>query len=623
MLNNTSSAYLFHSGCSYHAHDYLGVHREKNDNKLIYSFRVWAPSAISVGLVSDFEGWETPVQLTRITDMGIWELIYCSDISLEGQAYKYRIKSCYGTVDKGDPYARLSRGGKDGSSIIFTESYFHWEDRPWLQNRRRTVKTRKGRYLSQPVNVYEMHLGSFMRREDGGYVTYRELADVLPSYLKSMGYTHVEFLPPAEHPYDGSWGYQVCAFFAPTSRFGTPDDLRYLINSLHKSGIGVIFDWVPAHFPKDEWGLYEFDGSPLYEYADKQRQESSLWGTRYFDLGRPEVQSFLISNALYYLREFHVDGLRVDAVASMIYPDCNSPNAELAPYGNGRNNNEDAVSFLKKLNSAVSAEFPDVLMIAEESTAHGGLTTPVELGGMGFSLKWNMGFANDLYDYLETDPYFRKYKHRALNFPIMYAFGENYCLPISHDEVVHGKKSFINKMYGSYEDKFKQARAALLLTMTYPGKKLLFMGCEYAQFREWDYNSSLEWFMLDYPKHREFREFVASLNHFYLAHRELWELDFSEDGFRWLLPDEEEKNTVAYQRYDTKGGFIDVFVNFSGAPQRVTVPILYGKNLESIFETGDGNTDFGITLKAIDGKLHAELELPPFIGAVMKETNKI
>lgn len=614
---------LFHLGNHFSAYDIFGVSCKKQYNKFIYTFRVWAPSAISVGLISDFVGWETPVPLNKISSVGIWELIYCSDISLEGWVYDFRINSRLGIADKADPYARESRPDMRHTSVIRTENKFKWDDRPWLIERKRRIREKNGRYLATPINIYEMHIGSFMRRKsDNGYITYRELADILPSYLKSMGYTHVEFLPLAEYPYDGSWGYQVTAFFAPTSRFGTPDDLKFLINALHKSGIGVILDWVPAHFPKDKWGLFKFDGSPLYEYEDKLKRDSS-WGTCYFDLGRCEVQSFLISNALYFLREFHIDGLRVDAVASMIYLDYDRETGEWEPNDDGTNINEEGIAFIRKLNAAVHSEFPDVLMIAEESAAHGKITAPIECGGLGFDLKWNMGFANDFYDYLSTDPYFRRDKHRALNFPIMYAFSEKYCLPISHDEIVHGKKSFIDKMFGSYSDKFREARAALLLMMTYPGKKLLFMGTEYAQFREWDFNSSLEWFMLDYPKHREFREFVAALNAFYLSHSELWEIDFSEDGFRWLLPDEEEKNSVAYQRYNSRGEFIDVLINFSGINQTLKIPIRNGRNLESIFKTGDDHEYQRVTLKRAQNKDYAEIELPPFFGVIMKETNKI
>ena len=619
-MKNDMAAYYFHQGTSSSAYNYLGCNLlgVNNDGEYRYVFRTWAPNASSVGLVSDFSGWDNPIAFSRVTDAGVWELEYISKASLQKMPYKFRIASENGVYDKADPYARFSRGGADGASLIFTDSSFEWKDSAWLNHRKRTVVEKDGLYLPTPINIYEVHMGSIFRKEDGGYYSYRELANLLPPYLKHMGYTHVEFLPLAEHPFDGSWGYQVCGFYAPTSRFGDPDDFRYLINELHRVGIGVIVDWVPAHFPKDRWGLYEFDGKPLYEYQGKDRQESRSWGTRFFDLGREEVQSFLISNAMYFLREFHIDGLRVDAVASMIYLDYDKDPGEWVPNSRGDNENLEAVAFLQKLNTTVFSEFPDVLMIAEESGSHGGITHPVSRGGLGFNLKWNMGWANDFYDYVMTDPYFRKYKHTALNFPLMYAFKENYVLPISHDEVVHGKRSFIDKMYGSYEDKFAEARLSLLLMMTYPGKKMLFMGTEYAQFREWDYASSLEWFMLDYPMHRSFREYVAALNSFYLEQRALWEIDFKNEGFEWLLADEAERNSVAYRRYDSDGNSLIILLNFSGIEQTLTIKTAPAKHLSLLFSTGAslGNVE---VKKGKDGKYRADVTLPSFTGFVFKE----
>ncbi len=620
MSNIDLDSYLFHQGTNYRAYEFLGCSLSKKNGKYEYTFRTWAPGAKSVGLVSDFSGWTYAVPFSRVTENGIWELTYSSEESLELQPYKFRIESHKGFVDKGDPYARFSRSGADGASLIFTDRSFKWEDKRWLSYRKKTVASDGKYYISAPMNIYEMHMGSFMRHEeDNRYYTYRELADILPSYLKKMGYTHVEFLPLQEHPFDGSWGYQVCAFYAPTSRFGTPNDLRYLINSLHKSGIGVIMDWVPAHFPKDRWGLYEFDGSPIYEYQGRDRMESRSWGTRFFDLGREEIQSFLVSNALYFFREFHIDGLRVDAVASMIYLDYDREPGEWNPNHLGTNENLEATAFLRKLNTAIFEEFPDALMIAEESTSFGGITRPVSEGGLGFNMKWNMGWANDFYKYVQTDPIYRKYHHTALNFPLMYAFTEQYCMPISHDEVVHGKKSFIDKMFGLHEDKFKQARTSLMLMMTYPGKKMLFMGTEYAQFREWDYDNSLEWFMLNYPDHRHFREYVASLNQFYLAHSELWEIDFVEDGFSWLLPDEADKNLVAFRRLNKKGQYLTVVLNFSGSEQTAEISCDRGLRLESVFDTGTLNDEQkNIKIHKRKKNYVAEVTLPPFSGAIYK-----
>ena len=625
MIENTSlDSYYFHQGTNYQAYKFLGCNLERHDDKFRYCFRTWAPNAISVGLISDFTGWNTEVPFDRVTENGIWELVYDSDVSLEKSAYKFRITSSSGVVDKGDPYARFSRGKDDGASLIFTSDDFAWTDSVWMRKRNQTVAVKKDSYIPAPINIYELHLGSFMRHEeDNRYLSYREIADVLVGYVKSMGFTHIELLPVTEFPFDGSWGYQVGAFYAPTSRFGDPDDFRYLINTMHSNGIGVIMDWVPAHFPKDEWGLYEFDGQPLYEYQGTDRKESRSWGTRFFDLGREEVQSFLISNALYYLEEFHIDGLRVDAVASMLYLDYDRDPGEWVPNHHGTNINLEGAAFFRKLNSVIFSKHPSVLMIAEESTAHGNLTRPVEDGGLGFNMKWNMGWANDFYEYVATDPVFRKYNHKALNFPIMYAFTENFCLPISHDEVVHGKKSFVDKMHGSYEDKFRQMRASLLLMMTYPGKKLMFMGTEYAQFREWDYDNSLEWFMLDYPAHSQMQEYVRELNNFYLSRSELWDRDFDPLGFSWILPDENEKNSVVYRRINNKGESVVVAINFSGSEQSIRVPLAKSKHLVPLFATDLEVNTSPIAVNIENGKYYADIVLPKFSGMICKEKSLI
>ena len=618
---NDQAEYLFHQGTNFYSYNYLGCTLKRSGEMYEYTFRTWAPNADAVLLASDHTGWTDGLAQLQKTTQGIWECVISTSTSLEGMPYKFVIKKDGNTFMKGDPYARYSRGGADGASIVFCESKHKWQDSAWLKSRKKKVHSRYG-YLASPLNIYEVHLGSFMRHEDtNDYLTYRELAEVLVPYVKYMGYTHVEFLPVAEHPFDGSWGYQVGAFYAPTSRFGAPDDFKHLINELHKNGIGVILDWVPAHFPKDAWGLYEFDGSPLYEYQGKDRQESASWGTRFFDLGREEVQSFLISNAMWFFREYHVDGLRVDAVASMIYLDYDKEPGKWIPNSYGGRENLEAIAFLRKLNTTIFNEFPEALMIAEESGSFGGITKPVYEGGLGFNLKWNMGFANDFHDYLMTDPYFRKYKHTALNFPLMYAFTENYVLPISHDEVVHGKLSFINKMYGSYEDKFRQMRTALMLIMTYPGKKMLFMGTEYGQFREWDYANALEWFMLDYPKHYQMRQYVASLNRYYLNTPELWMHDFEQKGFEWILPDEAEKNVVAYRRLSDKSE-IFVVINFSGSEQEISVPLKDKRPLAVEFSTapdvGDGNVSYFTN----EGTYTAKISIPAFSGIIYKQIPK-
>lgn len=604
---NDLGAYYFHQGTNFYSYEYLGCNSSFDGEKYSYTFRVWAPNADAVLLVSDFTGWEDGALMRKISDGGVYEYLLESKISLNFSAYKYKIINGDKILYKGDPYAKYSRSGNDGASLIY-ESKFSFDDELWLNKRKNNINQK----LNVPINIYEVHLGSFIRKENGEYYSYDELASTLIPYLKYMGYTHIELLPICEFPYDGSWGYQVCSFFAPTRRFGTPDDFRNFVNSFHKNGLGVIIDWVPAHFPSDEWGLFEFDGDTLYEYQGEDRKESKTWGTRFFDVGREEVQSFLISSALYFFREFHVDGIRVDAVASMLYLDYDRAPNEWVKNIYGTNENLESIAFFKKLNTAVKSEFPDVLMIAEESGSYsGGVTKSISDGGLGFDLKWNMGWANDFYSYLETNPLFRKYHHAALTFPIMYAFNERYVLPVSHDEVVHGKKSLIDKMFGLYDDKFRQMRIFLLLMMTYPGKKMLFMGSEFAQFREWDFDASLEWFMLDYDKHYYMREYVASLNRFYLKTPELWECDFSYSGFEWIYPDESEKNTVAFKRKSNDGEII-IIINFSGSRQYINI-FSNGFDLVELFSSEES------AVKIKNGEPgYKIIEIPGFFGVILK-----
>lgn len=615
-------SFLFHQGTNFTAYSFMGAHLVECEPSFRYVFRTWAPNAKSVSIVGDFLSWTEGLSMERITDGGIYEIYLESESSLEGHLYKFLIETPDGRqLLKGDPYAFCSKGKDDGASIITHPSSFCFEDDAWMRHREKAVSYKDGAFFSAPLNIYELHLGSFFRKDGNEYLSYREYADLLIPYVKTMGYTHIEFLPLAEHPFDGSWGYQIGAFYAPTSRFGAPDDFRYLVNLAHKNGIGVIMDWVPAHFPKDEWGLYEFDGQPLYEYQGWDRMESSSWGTRFFDLGRPEIQSFLISNALYFIREFHIDGLRVDAVASMLYLDYDRKPGEWFPNANGGRESLEAIAFFKKLNSAVLGEFPSCLMIAEESSAFPGVTHPTSEGGLGFSMKWNMGFANDLYAYVSRDPIYRRYYHKALNFPIMYAFNENYILPISHDEVVHGKRSFVDKMYGSYEDKFSQARAALMLMMCYPGKKMLFMGTEFGQLREWDYDNALEWFMLDFPMHKQFRDYVSSLNRFYLKTSELWELDFVARGFEWIEADDSDKNAVSFYRMNKKGNRIGVIISFSGAAQSFVVPIDKGHIVKPLFESSD-HTKASVEYYRDGEQTYAKITIGAFCGIVFRSVKK-
>lgn len=563
---NDGAIFLFHQGTNFRAYEYMGCHPLGKDRIV---FRTWAPKADSIDLVSDFTGWDEGIPFEKVSENGIWHAIVDIPYSeLVGKFYKFRVTGGGVTRYKSDPYAFESQTLEKTASIVAKPSDFAWNDSNWLKHRK-SIFAGGRHFYSAPMNIYEMHLGSWRTRDgadnsDGKhYLNYREIADLLVPYVKHLGYTHIELMPIAEYPFDGSWGYQVCGYYAPTSRFGTPDDFRYFVNTLHAAGVGVILDWVPAHFPKDEHGLFEFDGHPLYEYTGKDRMEHKGWGTRCFDVGRPEVQSFLISNALYWLREFHLDGLRIDAVASMLYLDYDRKPGEWIPNAYGENKNLEAIAFFRKLNTAIFGEFGDVLMIAEESTAWPMVTGPVDKGGLGFNFKWNMGWSNDMFDYVSRDPLFRRYDHEKLTFPLMYAFSENYILPVSHDEVVHGKKSLLDKMFGEYEDKFACMRAFLVYMITLPGKKMTFMGTEFAPFREWDYQNQLEWFMLDYPMHAKMFEFTSALNNFYLQTPALWQIDDGWDGFEWIDADLRDMNTITYRRKSSDGASVSVIINFS------------------------------------------------------------
>ena len=611
MENTDLPAYLFHQGTNFEAYSFMGVHclnaaknaRAKNE-PFRYTVRVWAPNATRVVWVGDLpgleDGWKNGIPLTRVTQGGIWETYYQSDVSLESVFYKFAVTGRDGvTWYKADPYAFYDETLQKTASIVHTLRPYPWNDQDFLKKRRATVcpkargfKPKVQHFYSAPMHIYEMHLGSWhtvdsASTKDGEhYWSYRRIADKLAEYLTNMGYTHVELLPVMEHPFDGSWGYQVCGYYAPTSRYGTPEDFKYFVDTMHRAGIGVILDWVPAHFPKDRHGLYEFDGQPCYEYQGKDRMEHAGWGTRFFDVGRPEVQSFLISNALFWLREYHADGLRVDAVASMLYLDYDKKPGEWIPNEEGNNRNLEAIAFFRKLNTAIHDEFPDALTIAEESTDWPMLTKPVSEGGLGFSFKWNMGFANDMFDYVATDPIVRKYKHDKLTFPLMYAFREQYILPVSHDEVVHGKKSLVDKMFGEYDDKFACMRAFMLHMMTMPGKKLTFMGCEFAQFREWDYGNELEWFMTEYPRHIEMQRFFAAINRFYRENPPLWEIDDSWDGFTWIDPNDADRNIISYRRRDKHGKELIVIINYAPVVrENYTFPVPKMGRYEEVFST--------------------------------------
>lgn len=640
-------AFLFHQGTNYSAYDLLGCHIEfdKATGKYSYVFRVWAPGADSIRVVGDFSSWDEGIEAEKISK-GIWEASFQCERDLTGAYYKYAVTRGGTTHYKADPYAFASQTLGETASVIKSLDKLSFSDGKWMEHRGDAFRGRSYKasehFYPSPLNIYEMHLGSWktkdgMSTEDGEhYLNYREIADELIPYVTEMGYTHIELLPVAEHPFDGSWGYQVCGYYAPTSRFGTPEDFAYFVNSLHNAGIGVIMDWVPAHFPKDEHGLFEFDGAPLYEYQGKDRMEHKGWGTRCFDVGREEVQSFLISNAVFWFKKYHIDGLRVDAVASMLYLDYDRMPGEWTPNIHGNNRNLEAIAFFQKLNTAVFAEFPDVLMIAEESTSWPLITKPVSDGGLGFNFKWNMGFANDMFEYVSMDPIYRQYEHQKLTFPMMYAFSENFVLPVSHDEVVHGKKSLVDKMYGTYDEKFSMMRAFLTFLMTMPGKKLTFMGCEYAQFREWDFENQLEWFMLDYPRHTEMQRFVKELNCIYKSTPALWEIDDGWDGFKWIDADRNNDNTVIYERRDTDGKALTVIVNFSPVDKKgYEFPVERGGKYKVVLNSDlykyGGNNFFDCEIvstvkyppvkKGCKGTNCLKFDLPAYCGIILKKTS--
>ena len=620
---NDFPLYVFHQGKNFKAQDFLGAHKVE-DGK--YVFRVWAPNATSIFVVGDFNGWnEEASPMGRLNEAGVWET-YIDGVK-NYDAYKFLIYTSEGRkLYKADPYAKHAETRPGTASKIF-EGNYKWRDGSWLKKRKETS------VYNSPVNIYEVHLGSWKRFEDGNTLSYRDLAKELVSYVKDMGYTHIEMLPVAEFPFDGSWGYQVTGYFAVTSRYGTPDDFKYLVDECHKAGIGVIVDWVPAHFPKDAHGLAEFDGSPCYEYADPKKGEHLDWGTKIFDYGRNEVQSFLISNACFWFDEYHIDGLRVDAVASMLYLDYGREDGQWIPNVNGGNENLEAVAFLKQLNETVFKEHGDVMMLAEESTAWPLVTKPVYTGGLGFNFKWNMGWMNDILKYFSLDGIYKKYNHDLITFSFFYAFSENFVLPISHDEVVHGKCSLINKMPGNYNEKFAGVRAFLGYVYAHPGKKLLFMGTEFGQFIEWDYKKGLDWILLDYDMHVLLQDYTRELNKFYKKNSPLWQIDYSWEGFNWIVSDDNTNSVIAFTRTDENDEKIVAVCNFTPVMRtsyKIGVPD--AENYELVFNSdakkfGGSGERVKKTYKVVDGAMHGynhyiELTLPPMTTLYFRQKKK-
>ena len=605
----------FYGGSATELYRTLGAHRTPDG----WVFHVWAPHAGSVSVVGDFCAWDPTAHPMRRLDGGIWET-EVAGLS-EYDTYKFAVTAQSGAVTfKADPYAFHAETRPGTASKLYELAGYDWGDGAYL--------AAKQPVYDRPLNIYEVHLGSWRRRENGDFYDYRSLADELSEYAADLGYNCVELMPVTEYPLDDSWGYQCTGYFAPTSRYGTPHDFMYFVDMMHRRGISVILDWVPAHFCKDEHGLIDFDGEPCYEYADPKKREHVGWGTRVFDYGRGEVKSFLLSSAAYWLREYHLDGLRVDAVASMLYLDYGREAGEWTPNKNGGHENLEAIDFLRALNTAAFAIDPNVMMVAEESTAWPLVTYPVSDGGLGFNLKWNMGWMNDMCHYLKLDPWFRQFHHKDLTFSLMYAFSENFVLPISHDEVVYMKGSLRGKMPGDEWRQLAGVRSFMVYMLTHPGKKLTFMGAELGQWHEWDFAGQLDWYLLENDANRRMQDFFRAVNRYYLTNPALWRIDFDWAGFEWLVADDNEDNTVVFVRRDGAGEELLVAVNFSpngyrdyrfGVPPRKTWREELSTDDTAFGGTGEWRNEKPVRTQAIPSHGREQsiaITIPP-LGAVI------
>jgi len=615
--------YLFHQGRHYESYNFLGSHITEEKGKKGVRFTVWAPNAEEISVIGDFNDWnksKNPMQ--KIEDSGIWTTF------IEGAEnkmhYKYWIRGYRGVVRvKTDPYAKRQETPPKTASQIYEPDTYSWSDQKWLKKRKNS------NHLKEPLSIYEMHLGSW-KQDDGELMNYRDIADELVPYINEMGFTHVELMPLTEYPFPGSWGYQTTGYFALTSRYGTLEDFMYFVDQLHQNDIGVIMDWVPSHFCKDDHGLRLFDGSHLFESSDPRRAENIQWDTLNFDFAQNEIWSFLISSANYWIDKFHIDGLRVDAVSNMLYLNYEKEDGQWAANEYGGFENLEAIEFIKELNSEMFERYPGILMIAEESSAWPLVTAPVHDGGLGFNFKWNMGWMNDTLDYMENDPVYRKWEHNKLTFSSMYSQSENYVLPMSHDEVVHGKKSLLDKMPGDYWQKFANLRLLFTYMYAHPGKKLLFMGGEFGQFIEWNYKQDLDWLLLDYEKHQLTQDFMQELNQVYRKEKALWELDHEHAGFRWIEADDYEQSVISFIRNsENEAQQLVIILNFTPVPRdkyRIGVPgpgeyeLLLNSD-QKVFGGSDYETAARVKTEEIPyhGFDHSiSINLPPLAGIYLK-----